>query len=247
MGSGDTVRRNFYLDEAVALSSALGRGEGIVLTRDIHLAVAYSLFRRYRVVDALAVLDPVAERFPEDAAVQYAFGNLAELSGFIEGSERKLIRARAAYESVLARNPNHARARMRLGRVLVLRSEPEAGTRHLEASLETLVDPAHRTIALLSLGDAARSSGRLEDASGLYVRALREDPQCQSAAVALSHTLRQLGDGAGAQDVISKSMENVERFAPPDSWLAYRLGDSSRAKELWDELRSGIRRIRRNK
>ena len=247
VGSGDTVRRNFYLDEAVALSSALGRGEGIVLTRDIHLAVAYSLFRRYRVVDALAVLDPVAERFPEDAAVQYAFGNLAELSGFIEGSERKLIRARAAYESVLARNPNHARARMRLGRVLVLRSEPEAGTRHLEASLETLVDPAHRTIALLSLGDAARSSGRLEDASGLYVRALREDPQCQSAAVALSHTLRQLGDGAGAQDVISKSMENVERFAPPDSWLAYRLGDSSRAKELWDELRSGIRRIRRNK
>ena len=239
--SDDTLRRNFYLGEVGALLISLGRGEGLFLQRDIHLAVAYSLFRRYRIVDALAVLDPVAERYPEDTAVQYAFGNLAELSGFIDGSERKLLRARAAYENILARNPNDARARMRLGRVLLALREPEAGRLQLEASLETLVDPAHKAIALLSLGDAARSSGRLEDASVLYDQALHEDPQCQSAAVALSHTLRQLGDAARARDVVRKSMENIERFVPPDSWLAYRLGDSTRAKELWDKLRSRIR------
>ena len=237
----DTVRRNFYLDEAVALTVALGRGQGTVLQRDIHLAVAYSLFQRYANVEALAVLEPVVERFPEDAAVQYAFGNLTELSGFIERAEPNLIRARAAYESVLARNPNDARARMRLGRVLLLLGEPEAAALQLEASLKTLVDPAHKTVALLSLGDVARSAGRLEVASGLYVQALDEDPRCQSAAVALSHTLRQLGDGTRARDVITKSMENINRFAPYDSWLTYRLGDSTLAKELWDSLRSRIR------
>ena len=239
--SDDTVRRNFYLGEVGALLKSLGRGEGLFLQRDIHLAVAYSLFRRYRVAEALSVLDPVAERYPEDTAVQYAFGNLAELLGFIDGSERQLLRARAAYENVLARNPNDARTRMRLGRVLLALRESEAGRLQLKASLETLVDPAHKTIALLSLGDAARSSGRLEEASVLYDQALQEDPQCQSAAVALSHTLRQLGDVAKSRDVVTKSMENIERFPPLDSWLAYRLGDSTKAKELWDTLRSGVR------
>ena len=239
--TGDRIRRNFYLDEAVDLSISLGRGEGVLLQRDIHLAVAYSLFQRYLVVDALGILEPVAERFPEDAAVQYAFGNLAELSGWLEGSKPNLVRARAAYGSVLARNPDDARSRMRLGRVLLLLNEPKAATIQLEASLQTLVDPAHKTIALLSLGDVARSSGRLEDASILYGEALREDPQCQSAAVALSHTLRQLGDDRRARDLMEKSMEDIGRFAPPDSWLAYRLGDSTRAKELWDTLRSRIR------
>ena len=168
--TGDRIRRNFYLDEAVDLSISLGRGEGVLLQRDIHLAVAYSLFQRYLVVDALGILEPVAERFPEDAAVQYAFGNLAELSGWLEGSKPNLVRARAAYGSVLARNPDDARSRMRLGRVLLLLNEPKAATIQLEASLQTLVDPAHKTIALLSLGDVARSSGRLEDASILYGR-----------------------------------------------------------------------------
>lgn len=106
------------------------------------------------------------------------------------------------------RNSNDARARMRLGRVLLLLSEPEAGTLQLEASLRTLVDPAHKAIALLSLGDAARSAGRLEDASVLYVQALHQDPQCQSAAVALSHTLRQLGDADDVGEEVSHEVVN---------------------------------------
>jgi len=230
--------RAFYLDEATALTAVLPRAEREPLVRQIHLAVAGSLLRALRVVEAYDVLEPAALRYPEDVELQFHFGTIAELRGSLENNESVLLRARHAYETVLDTNDAHRKARARLGRVQLLLGELTTAEATLTSALTGLDDTVHRTVALLSLGDVHRRRGEPQKAASVYREALRGEPSCQPAAIALSFVLRQTGDTVGAQTAVFEHFERHRDEAIPDAWLLYRLADSVNARARWDVLRS---------
>jgi tetratricopeptide (TPR) repeat protein len=236
---------DFYLNEAMVLSvwlgiTGMGEEKGTEFLQKLHIAAAYRLFYQRRIIDALRVLSPAAARFRSDASTQFAFGTLAEIVGWMLGSADRLQEAGSTYERALSVEPGNARAEVRLGRVLTLLGEYDTAIPHLENALVSLSDKHHRTVGLLSLGDAFRKTGRLERGVELYEEAVRLDPKCQAAFVVLSHTLRELGKNEQSESIIASSLDSSKGAASDDSWTRYLMGDSSQHAALWRELRAEL-------
>jgi tetratricopeptide (TPR) repeat protein len=81
--------------------------------------------------------------------------------------------ARDAYERALRLAPDHADARVNLGRLLHEANAPAAAEEHYRAALD--VDPEHETAAF-NLGVALEDLGRIDEAVAAYQRALVLDP-----------------------------------------------------------------------
>ena len=225
--------RAIYINEAIALAKLLDVKQATAIEEELHLAVSLSLYRRLQIVDALRFIEPVAERFDSTVAIQYAFANLAELNG----SLIFLAKARQAYEHILSLQPENTLAQIRLGRVLSVLGHSSEAIAILKTAVFKLNNFAHRTIGLLSLGNAYRASGDLLQARHYYREAFTIDPTSQPAAVSLSHTLRELGEDQQSRKVIQTSMKTVVTNRM-DSWTVYQLGDSVNAAVIWQNFRA---------
>ncbi|HVY51386.1 MAG TPA: tetratricopeptide repeat protein, partial [Devosia sp.] len=103
--------------------------------------------------------------------------------------------AAALYDSVLARDPNHAGA-IHLKGVLALQAgEYDRAIKLIERSLA--LGPRH-SLALANLGVAYRSVGRIDDAVSVLREAVALDPKSAMAHGNLSHALNRSGDIAEA-------------------------------------------------
>lgn len=183
---------DFYLDEVSRLMAPLGE-DGDSIQRDVHLAIAYDLYSQRRVVDALRVAAPAAARWPTEPSVQLAHASLAEIVGWLNGSDELLSQSRAAYEHLLFSDPVDARIAVRLARVLTLQGEHLAASSLLRSPSTAPLDRSHRFVRLLTLGRALRESGELERALDAHREALEMAPGSQQASVGLSFTLRETG------------------------------------------------------
>lgn len=97
--------------------------------------------------------------------------------------------ARHAFERALAIDPDHADARVNLGRLLHAQGEADAAIEQYEIVLAG----GEHAIAAYNLGLALDSAGRLLEACAAYERAVRADP-----ALAEPHyNLARLADAAG--------------------------------------------------
>jgi tetratricopeptide (TPR) repeat protein len=232
---------DFYLDEAVRLTTSLGEEEGIALQKDIHLAASYRLFDEGRVGDALRVIEPAAFRYPTDPSLQFAFGSLAELIGPRRAATDLLEKARVAYESVLLVEPANSSAALRLGRVLCLQRKFQEAAPRLRSALASVDARPERVVGLLSLGNALRATGSPEAALDLYRTALELDPNSQAATVVLAYTLRELGSQEEAAAVLESSFGPAFGASSADSFQVYIMADSDSHLERWSELRSRMR------
>ncbi|HEY6213740.1 MAG TPA: tetratricopeptide repeat protein, partial [Vicinamibacterales bacterium] len=103
--------------------------------------------------------------------------------------------ARTAYERAIELDPNHADARVNLGRLLHEDGAPAAAEEQYRRALAA--DPEHET-AVFNLGVALEDLGRLRDAREAYERALELDPDNADAHYNLAGILERRGDKPGA-------------------------------------------------
>lgn len=103
--------------------------------------------------------------------------------------------AMQAYERAIELNPEHADARVNLGRLLHEQGAPAAAEPHYRAALEA--DPGHE-IAAFNLGVALEDLGRLSEAIDVYKMALRLNPSNADAHYNLAGIFERRGDRATA-------------------------------------------------
>ena len=117
-----------------------------------------------RVKDELDRIEPLAETL-------YRSGD-----GFYR--QRDLARARELLRQALAVNPNHLKARLLLGQVLLERQETEQSVRELEEAYQRDEDAARYALVrgLLLRGEDLEQTGRLDEAEKVYQRALAVSP-----------------------------------------------------------------------
>jgi hypothetical protein len=150
-------------------------------------------------------------------------------------AQREVYRQRAiaGFRKVIAKDPKHAEAAIRLGFLL------EAAGARDEA--ERLVDSVRGHIRETELQYyAALLAGRLRDRDGDFVAAEREYraasrlvPHSQTAAVARAHVLVRSGRRAEAASLIARQIERpFAEDTQRDPWLDYPTGQYRKLEEL---------------
>jgi tetratricopeptide (TPR) repeat protein len=154
------------------------------------------------------------------------------------GMKGDLKAAERHYRQVLILAPTFVEARVRLGRVLALRDDPE-GLKILGQIGESAELP-YRYLARLFEGDALEKRGHTAEAERRYSQAVSLMPSAQSAYMALAHVRHARGARAeAAQDVRSSTgVKNAPDTADP--WFWYSRGIAWRGPGYVDELRKMI-------
>ena len=95
-----------------------------------------------------------------------------------------------AYRRAIAARPDHAGARLNLGRLLHLAGDPSAAEAHYRRAIDALPEDP---IAWFNLGTALDDRGRDEEALAAYGRALALDPALCDAHFNASRVCERLG------------------------------------------------------
>ena len=103
--------------------------------------------------------------------------------------------ARAAYERVLAIDPQHVDAHVNLGRILHEAGAPLPAEKHYRAALA--IEPDH-AVAVFNLGVALEDLGRVSEAFTIYEKAIALDPDNADAHYNLAGIYERRGDKAAA-------------------------------------------------
>jgi tetratricopeptide (TPR) repeat protein len=145
-----------------------------------------------------ALFDFSASELPTDAPVPVPL-NYHEADQYYQfGCEYEAIdapKAREAYERAIELDPEHADARVNLGRLLHEERAPAAAEKQYRAALKS--DPEH-DVAWFNLGVALEDLGRLHEAAEAYRHAIELDPSNGDAHYNLSGILERRGDKPGA-------------------------------------------------
>ena len=161
------------------------------------------------------------------------------VSSPVDSRTRELKQAEQFLRDALARAPDNAEARIRLGQTL-----GELG-RHREAAAELRAVPRAKLVrplvylAELFLGRAEHALGRYDEAERHYENAAVLYPSAQSPPIALSYLARRTGDRAGGL----RSLESLPVHPPgsnvdeTDPWWFYYEPHKEDADALMDRMR----------
>ena len=155
------------------------------------------------------------------------------------GSERAELReAERLLRQALRENARLIEARVRLGRVLLLRGRHDEAAGELRQAAAAADEDLLRYFVALFLGAAEEALGNEERAAASYARAAELYPTAQSPHLALSALARRRGDRAGALDALQRTFDlskvDSER---QDPWWTYHLAHGRNAEALLAELR----------
>ena len=175
--------------------------------------------------------------FPNDPELRLALGVTHEKAARlgIADAERSLREARLELTRVLEARPEHAMARVHLGRVLWRIGFTEEAQRTLETVATEGGEGASRYLALVFLGQAHQRAGRGDAAVATFQRALELEPNGQAAALGLAHALLVRGDTARAAAAAERALSG-ERSSP-DPYRDYNAENARGAPALFDTLR----------
>jgi predicted Zn-dependent protease len=145
-----------------------------------------------------------------------------------------LADAQALYAKALKQDPGLLEARLRLGRVLLLRGRPREALPELERVGRESSRPAQCYMARMFEGRTRERLGDPRGAAAAFAAAVERVPRGQSALVALGRALDRLGEGTRAQEAFDRALQaEVQR----DPWLDYIKGQPDRIDALLEELR----------
>ncbi len=187
------------------------------------------------------VRDPAGD----SAELLLAFGATEEMAWWIHheedadpGVKGDLKDAERHYRQALIITPTFVEARLRLGRVLALRDDPE-GIKILGQMGES-AEPPFQYLARLFEGDVFEKRGDTAEAERRYSTAVSLIPTAQSAYMALAHVRHARGARAeAAEDVRSSAgVKNAPDTADP--WFWYSRGTAWRGPGYVDDLRKMI-------
>jgi tetratricopeptide (TPR) repeat protein len=144
--------------------------------------------------------------------------------------------AQALYAKALRQDPDLLEARLRIGRVLVLRDQPREALPELERVWRESPRSAQYYMARLFEGHARERLGDPQGAATAYSAAADRVPQAQCALVALGRALDRLGEGTRAQEAFDRAIR-LRAQARNDPWWDYLGGQPDRIDGLFEELR----------
>jgi tetratricopeptide (TPR) repeat protein len=145
-----------------------------------------------------------------------------------------LADAQALYAKALRQDSGLLEARLRLGRVLLLRGRPREALPELERVLRGSPRPAQSYMARLFEGRTRERLGDPQGAAAAFAAAVERAPSGQSALVALGRALDRLGEGTRAQEAFESALRAETQRDP---WMDYIKGQPDRIDTLLEELR----------
>ena len=177
---------------------------------------------------------PDARRRPREAPAEKWFAIEGEPGAGGRLPPSTLADAQAAFEKALRLEPGRSEARLRLGRVLLLRGKPREALVELERVGRESSDPRVLYLAGLFGGRCHERLGDPRGAATAYAAAVERAPRAQAALVALGRALDGLGEGPRAQATFGLALQAA---GEPDPWVEYIKGQPDRIDTLVDELR----------
>jgi tetratricopeptide (TPR) repeat protein len=154
------------------------------------------------------------------------------------GVKGDLKDAERHYRQALIIAPTLMEARLRLGRVLTLRDDPE-GIKILGQIGESAESP-FRYLARLFEGDVFEKRGDMAEAERRYSTAVSLIPTAQSAYMALAHVRHARGARAEAAQDVRSSAGVKDAPDTADPWFWYSRGSAWRGPGYVDDLRKMI-------
>jgi tetratricopeptide (TPR) repeat protein len=236
-----------------------------------HAMIAY-LFGGTRYGEASPLLRRATEMLPNDARILFDRACLSEtlgaphiqavlndprvVAGTMPDTPRGVTRAAVAaggerqangeaeslFRRALAADGSLVDARVRLGRLLLLRGRDAEAATMLAQAVADSRDPAVTYLSHLLAARADERLGNLDEATDHADAALALFPGAQSALVAKSHVALQRADAAGALDPINRLAQRDSRVPPRDPWSEYYLGAGRDSSALLSALWSSIGR-----
>lgn len=150
--------------------------------------------------------------------------------------------ARRAFEDVLTVSPDHAEARLRMGRVLWRLQRADEARACFEKILSKAGEAPVQYLAHLFLGRVLEGRGDLPGAEAQYRLALSIEPDSGTAAVALSQVRFLQGDNESAREVLVVGLDAARRRRSFDPWVPYLIVQSPVGEQILAGLREGLRR-----
>jgi len=183
------------------------------------------------------------QEFPDDAGIVFVEACLEEAAASPRAApdaraSQALVRAEVLYRHALELDVSFAEARVRLGYVLLRLGRFEEARQQLQrASAE---GREQRTIYLAHIfaGAVDEAEGRVDEAIAAYRAARTIAPQCQVAAIALSHALYRAGDRASAATIAHEVGRASTRCEDP--WWSYDYGQAWKIDETMEMLRRAV-------
>ena len=155
----------------------------------------------------------------------------------VQSQEAEFREAEALFRRALAEAPDHFEARLRLGRVLLLRGRAREAAEELRRADAAAPDDLMKYYSAMFLGGAEEALGNVDAADALYSRASMLYPNAQSPHVARSALARRRGDLAGALTSIERVFELAAQYPDgEDPWWTYDFAAGREAEALLDEL-----------
>ena len=228
------------------------------LERPVFLRAWYHALGHYfigsnRDADAAALLEQGQRQFPKDPLIALTLGRAHEVAATFSGGairpasvERSggamdyLTRAENNYRSVLAVDGECAEARLRLGRVLQLKQQPEAALVELRQVATPETAPRLRYLAHLFTGDAllhCAAGGDQTETRREFERALEAWPGGQAAALSLARILHSSGRRGEAAVLVEGAIAR-KPTDEADPLTMYYLGDRSQERPLLERVKA---------
>lgn len=151
----------------------------------------------------------------------------------------RLDEARAAYEALLAREPDNFDAAHLLAVLALQSARPQEAVQFARRAIHAQPQDAN---AHNTLGEACRAAGAFADAESAYRQAIALGPKIFGAHVNLGHLLRQLGRGAEALDWYAAAVSLHPELPDTHIHLGDALAAQGRNRDAAAAFRSALER-----
>jgi tetratricopeptide (TPR) repeat protein len=242
--SGDPMVRLWY-----HATAAWMQAQGLHDSSD-HLEYGLRLFPRDPDLLFLSGCEHEAIARP---AIQAAVRGVDLPAGFemtIGSVASELRQAESFLRQALTANPDLVEARIRLGRVLILRGRHREAADELHRVAPALGEDLLDYFAALFLGEAEEGLGNYDRADMAYARASEIFPTAQSPHLARSALARRRGERAGALAGLERAFalaNSRPEFAgvsdADDPWWTYDYAQGRNASALLDRLWQPFRQV----
>jgi tetratricopeptide (TPR) repeat protein len=203
-----------------------------------HLAGGLRLFPKDA---ALLFLRGVEHESLARPAIQAAARSVDLPPGYqlaVQSQETEFREAETQFRRALAVAPDYFEARLRLGRVLLMRGRAREAAEELRRANAAAPDDLMKYYAAMFLGGAEEALGNFDESDELYSRASALYREAQSPHVAQSSLARRRGDRDGALAGIERVFElAIEHPDGDDPWWTYDTAAGRNADRLFDGLK----------